>query len=327
MNCPLRHLAPCLLAFSLLTVPGVHAQKDDLGNALKSIGQKYADNYTQPLTDALGADANAGLFRTADFGDTGLLPLIDLYVGMSAMGALTSGSAEFFRLENDQIQTDDGRTLIVQYPNQDLPTALGDNASPGTADLIDQQTGTQVGEVTLPGSLVNTPIAPLAVPHVGIGTVLGTDAQLRYLPEIEMSNYGSVSLFGLAVRHNVSQYIPHLPLAVALQGSWQQLRLSGTDQNDVFDASGWAVNAHVSRGIPLLPATVYGGVQYEHFDVDLDYVLETEAGRSAVTLDQTAANNVRALAGVAISLAVVRINLDYALSSNNTVSAGVGFVL
>lgn len=328
MNCSLRCAAVCLLAAGLFTLSPAQAQdSDDLGNAIKNIGQKYAGNYSQPVTDALGADLNAGLFRTADFGETGLFPVIDLYVGVSATGALTAGSAKAFQLANDRIETDDGRTLIIEYPNRDLPTAFGDEASPGTADIIDQETGRTVEEVRLPGALLNTPIAPLVVPHVGIGTAMGTDAQIRYLPETSVSDYGSVSLFGLAVRHSVSQYIPLSPISIAVQGGWQQLSLSGTGQGEVASASGWVLNAHLSRDVPVLPVTVYGGLQYEQFDVEVDYTFDTSAGRSTISLDQTASNNVRALAGVSLSLAVLRLNVDYALSSNDTVSAGVGVIL
>lgn len=318
----------CVLLVALLALSPSHAQEsDDLGTALERIGRKYADNYAQPVTDALGADLNGGLFRTADFGDTGLIPVIDVYVGVTAMGAFTAGSTNSFRLADEEIQTDEGRTLIIEYPDRDLPAAFGKNESPGTADIIDKQTGTKVDEVTLPGSLVNTPIAPLAVPQVGIGTVLGTDAQVRVLPERQISDYGAVSLVGVAVRHRVSQYVPLLPIDVAVQGAWQELTLSSSQQGEVVNASGWALNAQVSRGIPILPVTFYGGVQYEQFDVNVDYTFSTSAGNSTLTLDQTAANSTRALAGVSIELAVLRLNVDYAVGTNNTVTAGVGVTL
>lgn len=323
-----RRTGFCVLAASLLVLSPVRAQEsEDLGTALESIGQEYADNYSQPLTDALGANLNAGLFRTADFGDTGLIPVIDLYVGVAAMGAFTAGSANSFRLADEEIQTNEGRTLIVQYPDRDLPAAFGTNESPGTADIIDKQTGTKVDEVTLPGSLVNTSIAPLAVPQLGVGTVLGTDVQVRLLPEMEISDYGTVSLVGVAVRHRVSQYVPLLPVDVAVQGAWQKLTLTSGSQEEVVDASGWALNAQVSRGLPILPVTFYGGVQYEKFDVNVDYTFNSAAGSSTLRLDQSAANRVRALAGVSVELALLRLNVDYALGTNNTVSAGVGVTL
>ena len=62
-------LLSSLIALAVLIAPPSQAQTtDELGDALSSIGQQYADNYTQPVTDALGANLNAGLFRTAEVG-------------------------------------------------------------------------------------------------------------------------------------------------------------------------------------------------------------------------------------------------------------------
>jgi hypothetical protein len=322
-------LLSSLIVLTVLIVPPTQAQ-DELGDALNSIGQQYADSYTQPVTDALGADLNAGLFRTAEVGGEGIVPAIDVYVGVAGVGALTSGSPSSFAPQGETITTDDGRTLNVSYEPDRVPTVFGEERSPGRAMITDQASGTSE-TVSLPPGLVNTSIAPLAVPQVGAGTVLGTDAQVRFLPETSISDYGSVSLFGLSVRHSLSRYIPLSPVNLAVQGTWQSLSLSGSDDSvnpgEIVDASGWALNAQVSKSVPVAPITFYGGLQYEQFGVDVGYTFETSAGTSTVSLDQDASNNVRALAGVSVILAIVQLNVDYALASNNTVSAGVGIAL
>ena len=330
-----RSLFLLFVAAFFAAAPTQAQDPDDLGDALNNIGSNYADNYTQPITDALGGGLNAGLFRTADFGGTGLVPVIDVYVGVSAMGTFTSGSADSFRPEDEQIDinTDQGTvTRTIDYPdengtNQKVPTVFGEEESPGMATISDGDPKTDDPTVELPPGLLNTSIAPIAVPQVGVGTVFGTDAQLRYLPETDISDYGSVSVFGLAVRHSLSQYIPLSPVAIAVQGSWQSVGLSGTQQGDILEATGWALNAQVSRSIPVLPVTFYGGLQYEKFTVDVDYTFQTSVGTSDISLSQEAQNNVRALAGVSISLLVARLNVDYALGANNVVSAGLGVTL
>ena len=319
-----------LLGFALFASPA--QAQDDLGDALEAVGEQYANNYTQPVTDALGANLNAGLFRTAEVGGEGILPVIDIYVGVAGMGALTGGSSSSFRItENDEFESG-GNTFVIDYPdNTDLPTAFGDRDFSGTADILDKDTRQKVDEVSLPPGLLNTSIAPLAVPQVGVGTVLGTDAQLRYLPETSISDYGSVSVIGLSVRHSLSQYIPLSPVNVAVQGTWQSLALSGSEESrnpdEIMDASGWALNAQASKDIPVLPITFYGGVQYEQFGVDVNYTFTTNGETSTIAFDQDAANSVRALAGVSVTLAVIQLNVDYALGSANTVSAGVGLAL
>ena len=321
-------LLVAVLALSFLSSPA-HAQSDDLSEALGNIGEEYATNYTQPVTDALGAGLNAGLFRTAEVGGRGLVPALDVYVGVSAMGAFTSGSADSFQPEDEQFTTDNGRTVTITYNPDRVPTAFGEENSPGTATISDEQGNST--EVELPPGLLNTSIAPLAVPQVGVGTLLGTDAQLRYLPETSISSYGSVSLFGLSVRHSLSQYIPLSPVDLAVQGTWQSLSVSGNEQDGVVDASGWALNAQVSKSLPVAPITFYGGLQYEQFGVDVNYTFRptdgSDLGQSEIAFEQDASNSVRALAGVSVSLAVFQFNVDYALSANNTVSAGLGLTL
>ena len=318
-----------LLGFALFASPA--QAQDDLGDALEAVGEQYANNYTQPVTDALGANLNAGLFRTAEVGGEGILPVIDIYVGVAGMGALTGGSSSSFAPQDETVTTDDGRTLEINYEPDQVPTVFGEETSPGEATISDQNPATPNETVSLPRGLLNTSIAPLAVPQVGVGTVLGTDAQIRYLPETSISDYGSVSVIGLSVRHSLSQYIPLSPVNVAVQGTWQSLALSGSEESrnpdEIVDASGWALNAQASKDIPVLPITFYGGVQYEQFGVDVNYTFTTDGETSTITFDQDAANSVRALAGVSVTLAVIQLNVDYALGSTNTVSAGVGLAL
>jgi hypothetical protein len=327
----LRHPLLFLLAFTFLIAAPAQAQdSDELGDALSSIGETYADSYTQPVTDALGADLNAGLFRTAEVGGEGVIPVVGVYVGVAGMGAFTSGSASSFAPQDETITTDDGRTLDITYGPDRVPTAFGDESSPGQATISDRDPRTPDETVDLPRGLLNTPVAPLAVPQIGAGTVLGTDAQLRYLPETSISDYGSVSMFGLSVRHSLSQYIPLSPINLAVQGTWQNLSVSGNEEPNsgkIIDASGWVLNAQISKSVPVAPITVYGGLQYEKFGVDVGYTFQTDAGTSTVSLNQDAANSVRALAGISVTLAIIQLNVDYALSSNNTVSAGVGLTL
>lgn len=314
-----------VLAAVLMIPLSAQAQSDNLSEALGTIGEQYADNYTQPVTDALGAGLNAGLFRTAEVGGTGLVPVVDVYVGVSVMGVSTAGSSSSFQPETEQFTTANGRTVTIDYGPDRVPTAFGEEQSPGTATISDEQGNST--QVELPPGLLNTSIAPLAIPQVGVGTVLGTDAQVRYLPETSISSYGSVSLFGLSARHSISQYIPLSPVDLAVQGTWQSLSVSGTNQDGVVDASGWALNAQASKSLPVAPITFYGGLQYEQFGVDVNYSFDSSVGSEEIAFSQDAASNVRALAGVSATLTLFQVNVDYALGANNTVSAGVGVTL
>lgn len=327
---PLR--AALFVAVTSLLFTPVLSNAQDLGGELKNVGEVYADGYVQPLTDAFGSGLNAGLFRTADVGN-GFLPGLpfDVYVGASVSGALLSTDNEQFTFEGEQI-TSGGRTLnvIATSPDNQVPTVFGDTDPDGDLVFQDAQTGAEVDRQPIPPALVNTSVAPLVVPQLGVGSIAGTDVQVRYLPETDLSDYGSVGLTGVAVRHDIDQWIPApLPFNIAAQGAWNQVTIDDSDGAEVLDASGWAFNAQASKGVPVLPLVLYGGLQFESFDVDYNYTFEgPQGGVNEISLSQDATASTRILAGFSLTLAIVRINVDYAITNgNNVVTGGLGLRL
>ncbi|MFB6249088.1 MAG: DUF6588 family protein [Salinibacter sp.] len=345
----MRRLSGLLAAFLLLGAlfppSPARAQQDfgdlsDLGNALRTISKGYADNYVQPVTNTFGAGVNSALFRGADVGNS-LIPgfPLNVYVGVSIPGTFTSSMEKSFRPFGDGQETfmSNGRTLTVEYTGDgEVPTVIGSTTSPGGNLVVrDEQTGAVVADNPAPQGLVNTPIAPLVIPQLAVGSIAGTDAQLRYFPKSRLSvlgsSYGTISVLGLAVRHDLDQWVPvPVPFNVAVQGSWNRFSLEndfGGETQEVLDASGWAVNLQASKGLPLLPITFYGGLQYETFSVDYSYTfpLNTPGPPPEVSLSQSAANNFRGLVGVTFTAAVIRINVDYAAgNAHNVLTAGFG---
>ena len=341
-----------LLLSALLLAPTTRAQPnpqdleslDELSSALQVLGSQYADRYVQPVSDALGSGMHAGLFRTAEVGG-GIFPVLDVYVGVSVSGALMASSDKSFSPNfQETIQSSTGETLTLEVVGQAdrLPTAFGSTEPPNARLSIKGPNGNEVGSALLPPGLVDTPIAPLIVPQVGIGSLLGTDVQLRYLPETRLYQYGTVGLFGVAVRHSLTQYIPASPLSISVQGAWNSATLGttaiqagNTEVSDVLDAQGWAFNLQASKSLPLLPVTFYGGLQYEKFNTEYSYVFDPsgtadgsfQADPIELSLDQEATNTFRGLAGVSITLAVVRLNVDYAIAANDALTFGLGVKL
>lgn len=336
----------CISAFALLLgvllVPSsAHAQQglddlSDLGNALQNVSESYADNYVQPISNTFGAGVNAGLFRGADVGNS-LVPgfPLNVYLGVSVSGTLTSSMKTSFRPfgNGQETFTASGREFTAIYEGAgEVPTVMGDTEPTNEyLRIIDNATGQTVLREKAPQGLVNTPVAPLVIPQLGVGSLAGTDVQLRYFPKSELSfagsGYGTVGVFGLALRHDIDQWFPApLPFNIAVQGAWNQFSLENElgpgDTQEVLGASGWALNLQASKGLPVAPITFYGGLQYEKFNVDYNYNLPNVG---EISLSQTAANNFRGLAGVTFTAAVVRINVDYAIgSANNVVTTGIG---
>ena len=348
----MRRLSSSICVFalaSLLFVSPARAQQglddlSDLRETLRTISGEYADSYVQPITNTFGAGVSSGLFRSADVGNS-LIPgfPLNVYAGVSVSGTLTSSMKKSFRpFGNGQTSfVSNGQEFTVTYEGTGtVPTVLGETEPPGSDLVVETDVNGQTREVArakAPQGLIDTPIAPILIPQVGVGSIAGTDVQLRYFPKSELSwsgsSYGTVGVFGLAVRHDIDQWFPApLPLNVAVQGAWNQFSLEndlgqGAAQ-EVLDASGWAFNLQASKGVTVLPVAFYGGLQYEKFNVDYNYTFpldRDDVEDPEISLSQTAANRFRALAGFSLTFAVVRFNVDYAIgSANNVLTTGLG---
>jgi len=330
------------LFVGFLLVPSpVQAQQgiddlSDLRGALQSVSENYADQYVQPATDAFGANINSGLFRTADVG-AGLLPLLpfDVYLGVSLSGTLTSSMKTSFTPTASE--SFNGFTARVEGPDETVPTIFGETEPPNARLVVEDENGNVVADNPAPQGLLDTPVAPLPIPQLGLGSIAGTDVQVRYFPKTNLCYgggcYGKVGVFGLAVRHDVDQWFPApLPFNVAVQGAWNQFSLESEfagETSEALDGSGWAFNVQASKGVPVVPLVFYGGLQYETFNVDYEYTFPlNNAPDPEIALEQTAANQFRAIAGFSFTLAVIRLNVDYAFGgSNNVVSTGLGIRL
>lgn len=332
----------------LLWVLPVQAQDglEELPSALESLGEEYANGYVQPVSDAFGATVSAGLFRTADVSE-GVLPglPVDVYLGVSASGALLgSAKTSFSAPQSETITrefTENGSDVLVEttvsvFGRENVPNVLGDTdpsqqLTISTRRIVDRVLEeSETRSVTVPPGLVDADVAPLLAPQLGVGSFAGTDVLFRYLPDTDLSyagsNFGTVGLTGVAVRHDIDQWIPtSLPLNLATQVAWNRLSMSRQDE-EIFNASGWAFNVQASKGLPVAPVVVYGGLQVERFTSDYSYTLVTPVGDDlSLNFSQRASSTVRALAGVSISLAVVRLNVDYAAANgNNVVTTGLG---
>lgn len=330
------------------------ASGQDLSETLSTVGEAYARGYVAPLVDAVGADLNAGLFRTARVeGRYGLT----FFVGVQAFGMMLDGADQTFDLAFDDVYEidgdlaeevlgfrPDGASLPLRLPARltvrDAPTLFG-SATGRTLEIdIDATTNvrylgatrtvafdTTLTEPAIDG-LVETSFAPFAVPQVGVGGVLGTDVLVRWLPRVGVADVGSVDVLGAALRHSLSQYVPQAPLDAAVQVAWQRLRVEDGEGTQVVSASTFAANLQLSKRLSIL--TLYGGAQVEQSTVDVNYSLEPDglAGledeRVEVSFEATGLNRARGIVGVGLTLGPLFLNGDVGFGRRTVVSAGLG---
>ncbi len=296
----------------------------DLGSTLGKVAQPYGEAYVAPAVNAFGMDLNSGLFHTAHVG--GMLPFgLNLYVGVQVGNTLISSSDKTFDL------TYRGTTQILGVPDSatftvtGAPTIFGSKQAGTLKVTPDNYPQDSISTSTI-GGLVNTSMAPLPIPQLGLGSLFGTDVMVRWLPPIKISNYGKLQLFGWGLRHSISQYIPLIPIDIAVQLGFQNFSIKDTAGNNVFKASTFAANLEVSKTFAII--TLYGGLQVESSKVDINYTF-TPSGQSpqSISFSLSGKNKFRALVGLNLGLGPLTINADYNLGSVNAVNAGLGITI
>lgn len=328
-----------LLSFLLLSAGSLRAQ--ELEETLSQLGEAYAKAYTRPLADALGANLNTGLYD-APIGSS--LFGFQLYVGVHAFGALLPEESEAFDLVFEgHVDLDaqvGGDVVTVHVPAvfvvNDAPALFG--AEEPAVATITARYDTTVSRfgIAVPvsfdttftreivGGLLTTNVVPAAAPHLRIGTVFGTDLMIRWLPNIEITDFGAVEMFGFGVRHSVSQYLPILPVDLAVQVAWQRLNAEDTEGSELISASTFAGSLALSRRVGVL--TVYGGLQTERSTLDVTYAFDAgeDVDPIPIAFDLVGAVTARGTAGFGLHLGPLRLHADYSVGRVNVFSTGLG---
>ena len=300
------------------------ARAQDLGSNLAKVSGPYAQAYVSPVVNAFGMDMNSGLFHGASM--SGLLPLgLHLYVGVQLGTTLVGSADKSFSLSYRDTLYD---PLGIPHPanvTASGPTIFGSKDQKGKVVYTpDNPLIPADSQQTIPG-VVSTSLAPMPIPQIGLGTLFGTDVMVRFLPKIKLSDYGSLQLFGFAIRHSISQYIPLVPVDIAVQIGFQNFSLKDSSGSNLLKASAFAANVEVSKTLAIL--TLYGGLQLESSSVDLAYsYTPSYANAQPIPISMTikGKNKFRALVGLSLGLGPLTINGDYNIGSINAVDLGLG---
>jgi hypothetical protein len=321
----------------------------DVSETLGDVAEPYARAYARPLADAAGATLSSGLFHTARAGTE--LFSFDVYIGVRATGMLLHPSDQSFDLtyrDTTQLTQTVGpvtRTMGVPatFTTEEAPTIFGPAPAGASTVTVRHDTTVSYLGVLLPvsldttftketvGGLVETDIAPLAVPHLQLGTLFGTDLTVRWSPPIEVADVGTAQLRGLGIRHSVSQYTPRLPFELAVQATWQAMNLQGEREKEYIEVSTRAVNLQISKRTGLL--TIYGGFQMEESIVDIGYLIPVDGDETrendgsaytSIALSLHGATRMRGTAGLTLHLGPLTVNADVSRGHRTMVTAGMG---
>jgi hypothetical protein len=268
----------------------VHAQFAD---RITDLPTDELKDYATPLATWTGTYLNSGGYYSAN---------VSTFFGfkLSLIGMM--------------IMVPDDQTTFSTSDGEKSATFFGDKgaAVPGTGGYI----------IYPPG--VNTTSIPAAMPQIAVST-LGSEVMLRFVPTTELDDV-EVGLLGFGLKHSISQYIPLLPVDIAVQLLYNKVSIESPDLD--MSTTNLAFNAHASRSFGLL--TLYGGLQYESTSMDIDYTF-TGIGFEGLDDDEKLSlsldgdNSVRLTLGAALRLAVLVINADVNIGSQTALVAGLNF--
>jgi hypothetical protein len=263
-----------------------------------------ATGYLDPLAGAIGTTLNSGLWRSAYIPKEGFtfafeIPIMGLYFG-------------------DDDKTFNATTESGFSPTQtvEAPTVIGDTE----AVLVSGDGGTQFA---FPGGFDVGSFA-LAVPQLRVGAIFGTEAMIRFIAfRIGDSDIGDVSLFGLGVRHSISQYMgPAPPVDVAASFFYQSFKLGENESgDDLTKTNSYSLGVQVSRHFPPL-LTPYTGLYYNNYKLEAEYESDVP-GEDLVdlTFDD---GFIQWTLGIEFNLAFLNAYFEYNISSYNSLGFGLG---
>jgi hypothetical protein len=177
-------------------------------------------------------------------------------------------------------------------------------------------------------------VFPLVAPQASIGTILGTKATFRYLPEIDIpvgdfsEEIGKLSWFGWGVQHNPGVFFSSpLPVDISICYYSQNIKLG-----DIFEAKGtaWGLTASKKLGIPFISITPYAGFLIEKSSMEFTYDFTLDAGtmyQQEISIDfyMEGENTSRITAGLALKIFMFDIYADFNFGNYDSVRFGLMF--
>jgi hypothetical protein len=288
-----------IIVFVVLLVFSVRlsAQVEDRFQSLLETDLK---EFAQPLATSIGVGFNSGTYH-----DAYVPKIFGFSIGVRGM----------LMLIPDEQLTFTPKGLPENYvSDKETATIFGGKGTAYSGPL---------GYVTYPAG-INKNYFPLVAPQASV-SMFGTELMVRFVPETKVGDE-TIKLFGFGIKHSISQYIPLIPIDIAVQYTNNNFSVS-----NILDVKTSAFNIHASKS--FIVATIYGGIQYETSSLNLEYTYKDENGTAPelngqkFELNFEEQSNMRITAGAAVNLAFLVINADYSIGTQNSVSVGVSLEL
>jgi hypothetical protein len=315
------------ILLSLLLIIFVTSLFAGIQEKLEQFGVDNGKGYIKPFVNAYGTNFNSGLYNTAK-----VLKPFRFGLNINMMLAFVPAEDKTFMPTRPDLSIEyEGETFYLYEESTDeTATVFGKE---GTTihynPILDNYPELNASdlEINLPNG-ANLPAVPLIVPQFHLGLPAGNELMIRGFPKYEISkDVGDVGFWGVGLKHSVSQYIPLVPIDIAVQGVYQTLYVG-----DIIELNNLAFNAEISKR--LLMWTLYGGLGFEQTKLKAEYETEimvyNEDSNTFVpepldiNFEIEGDNNFRTTFGIRYSLLLLKLYADYTMSKYSVFNAGIG---
>ncbi len=357
----MRQIITIILVFGLVVALSGQANAFDLQEEVQKLGEKNAQGYLGPMPTAFGMAMNSGLYHSANTHRFLPIPGFDIMIKFSLVQVSDEDLTYDFAVPDPLALDVQGMGLGFDeltidpnliYPDRETPTLFGDDSSveilptgrsnaitqallaegvdQNTIDFILPQLLPMVPDIALP-TIPGTGIDMLALPmpQVSLGLPMHSEVTVRYIPPYNIKNYGEISLMGIGLKHEISQYIPLPGLFkpdISVQYMWQKFEVG-----DIISSTHTAMNIHASYGINLVILKVepYVGFGIETSNLEVDYVVQgtdSVLDGTPVAFDLDGKNKSRITGGVKLGIIIpfVRLTADYSVGEYTAATIGIG---
>lgn len=284
---------------------------------------KLAEAYTSPLPTGLSTALNSGWA-------TGAAPTKKLGFSIQVRAAFAAVPSSGTTFDANELGLEN-----VTVTGSSSNTISGGSGSGQTiSDLSNSYS------FSIPGG-TGVDIVPAAMIQGNVGLIKGTDITVRYIPETDIGDYGSISVVGAGIKHGLNQWLPGgklLPVDISVMAAFSQTDLNATISSSAEQfvnttTETFVFNALVGKKLPFISAYAGVGFQTGTFNLDMlgDYTVgsgpaqETFTDPVSFSSDSDAA--IHALAGAQFKLAIFRIFAEVTLAEYTTYNAGIGIGL
>lgn len=326
---------------------------------IKGIGDFFgsgADNaellfkeYISPWTNAFGASLNGGWYNSAKVHELGgfdltitfntaLVPDMDKTFDLTELGLQNVTFPEGSETATVAGARNGGKT-ITYTPEPSYPNASVDINAPN---------GVGVGFI------------PLPTLKLGVGLIKSTEIDIRYMPDVNLMDFGKIGMWGVGIKHDIKQWIPVLEKVPIFQLSVQAgytkfssdfninitpevYNLTGTgdydNQHGILDVNSFTANILVGANLPVVG--FYGGLGFATTNANLaltgNYPIPTVNTSGDLTvmdvenpIDVKMTNSdgsktkPRVNAGIRIKMGIIIFHGDYTYANYSVATVGIG---